>query len=106
VRDRLPGAPFGYQRPEPAWQLYPTNGEYTDFASVAHGALSFTPELSSGMEGATFYGFEFPDDESRLRTLFEDNLPFALDAIEAAATRCAGARRRPGWRRREWRWNR
>ncbi|MDF1503866.1 M14 family metallopeptidase, partial [Roseisolibacter sp. H3M3-2] len=84
VRDRLPGAPFGYQRPEPSWQLYPTNGEYTDFASVAHGTLAFTPEISSGMEGATFYGFEFPEDEARLRTLFEDNLPFALDAIEAA----------------------
>ncbi len=84
VRDRLPGAPLGYQRPEPGWQLYPTNGEYTDYAAGRFGALSFTPELTSGFEGATFYGFEFPDDEARLRTLFEDNLPFALDAIEAA----------------------
>ncbi|GLC28428.1 M14 family metallopeptidase [Roseisolibacter agri] len=84
VRDRLPGAPYGYQRPEPSWQLYPTNGEYTDFASERFGTVSFTPEISSGFEGATFYGFEFPDDEAKLRTLFEDNLPFALDAIEAA----------------------
>ena len=84
VRDRLPGAPYGYQRPEPAWQLYPTNGEYTDFASERFGTLAFTPEISSGFEGAQYYGFEFPEDESRLQTLFEDNLPFALDAIEAA----------------------
>lgn len=84
VLDRLPGAPYGYQRPSPAWLLYPTNGEYTDFATERFGTLAFTPEISSGFEGATYYGFEFPDDEERLRTLFEDNLPFALDAIEAA----------------------
>ncbi|MGZ8377470.1 MAG: M14 family metallopeptidase [Gemmatirosa sp.] len=84
VRDRLPGAPYGYQRPQPSWQLYPTNGDYNDFAADRFGTLSFTPEISSGFEGAAFYGFEFPEDEGRLRTLFEDNLPFALDAIEAA----------------------
>jgi hypothetical protein len=84
VRDRLPGAPYGYQRPQPSWQLYPTNGDYNDFAADRFGTLSFTPELTSGFEGAAYYGFEFPEDEARLRTLFEDNLPFALDAIEAA----------------------
>jgi hypothetical protein len=84
VRDRLPGAPYGYQRPQPSWQLYPTNGDYNDFAADRFGTLSFTPELSSGFEGESYYGFEFPEDEGRLRTLFEDNLPFALDAIEAA----------------------
>jgi hypothetical protein len=86
VRDLLPGAlPHGYQRPIPAWALYPTNGEYTDWASERFGTLAFTPELTSGVEGTNFYGFEFPDDEARLQRLFEDNLPFALDAIESAA---------------------
>jgi hypothetical protein len=86
VRDLLPGAPaHGYQRPQPAWRLYVANGEYTDYASERHGTLAFTPELTSGTEGANFYGFEFPDDEGRLARLFEDNLPFALDAMESAA---------------------
>ena len=84
VRDRLPGSNRDHYRPAPAWNLYPTNGEYTDWAYAEHGTIAFTPELSSGFEFGQFYGFDFPDDESRLATLFEDNLPFALDVLDAA----------------------
>ena len=84
VRDRLPGSNRDHYHPAPGWNLYPTNGEYTDWAYARHGSLAFTPELSSGFEFERFYGFDFPDDESRLATLFEDNLPFALDVLDAA----------------------
>ncbi|MFN2397658.1 MAG: M14 family metallopeptidase [Gemmatimonadaceae bacterium] len=84
VRDRLPGSNRDHYHPAPGWNLYETNGEYTDWAYTAHGAIAFTPELSSGFEHGTYYGFEFPDDETRLQTLFADNLPFALDVIAAA----------------------
>lgn len=84
VRDRLPGSNRDHYRPSPGWNLYPTNGEYTDWAYARHGVLAFTPELTSGFEFGQFYGFDFPDDESRLSTLFQDNLPFALDVLDAA----------------------
>ncbi|MGI9077921.1 MAG: M14 family zinc carboxypeptidase [Gemmatimonadaceae bacterium] len=84
VRDRLPGSNRDHYRPAPGWNLYPTNGEYTDWAYFAHGSIAFTPELSSGFEFGQFYGFDFPGDEPRLATLFEDNLPFALDVLDAA----------------------
>jgi hypothetical protein len=64
--------------------LYPTNGEYTDFASATFGTVSINPELTSGYGPDGYYGFEFPDDETLLQQLFTDNLPFALDAIEMA----------------------
>ena len=64
--------------------LYPTNGEYTDWASATFGTVSINPELSSGYGPAGYYGFEFPDDETLLQQLYTDNLPFALDAIEMA----------------------
>lgn len=85
VRDNLPGALRGYYRPEPSWNLYTTNGEYNDWAYARYGTISFTPELTSGFEGESYYGFEFPDDEGRLETVFQDNLPFALDVLESAA---------------------
>ncbi len=84
VRDRLPGSNRDHYHPAPGWNLYPTNGEYTDWAYAEHGSIAFTPELSSGFEFERFYGFDFPDDESRLATLFDDNLPFALDVLDAA----------------------
>ena len=85
VIDRLPGSPVTYYKPTVAWNLYTTNGEYTDWAYTRHGTLSFTPELTSGQSGNVYYGFEFPDDESLLQRLFLDNLPFALDVLAAAA---------------------
>jgi hypothetical protein len=84
VRDRLPGSGRAWYHPAPSWNLYPVNGDYNDFAYDSHGTISFTPELTSGYEDGRYYGFEFPDDEQKLQTVFEDNLPFALDVLESA----------------------
>ena len=84
VKDNLPGSSRAYDSPNTAWTLYTTNGEYNDWASAKYGTLSFTPEITSGYQNSTYYGFEFPDDEALLQQLFNDNLPFALDAIESA----------------------
>jgi hypothetical protein len=83
--DRVPGSDRAWYHPGPGWNLYATNGEYTDFAYAAAGSLAFTPELTSGFTNGGYYGFEFPDDEALIQTVFTDNLPFALDVIEAAA---------------------
>ncbi|MEK6612331.1 MAG: M14 family metallopeptidase [Gemmatimonadota bacterium] len=82
--DHLPGSRRTFYAPSTAWMLYPTNGEYTDWASSTFGTVSINPELSSGYGTAGYYGFEFPDDDTLLQQLFTDNLPFALDAIEMA----------------------
>ncbi|MEJ7809908.1 MAG: M14 family metallopeptidase, partial [Gemmatimonadaceae bacterium] len=84
VRDRLSGSPRDHYHPAPGWNLYPTNGEYTDWAYAEQRTLAFTVELTSGYEGRAYYGFEFPDDEPHLATMFADNLPFALDVLDAA----------------------
>jgi hypothetical protein len=85
VIDRLPGSNRDHYHPTPSWNLYATNGDYVDWAYGALGVLAFTPELSSGWEDSVFYGFDFPDDEQKLDRLFLDNLPFALDVLDAAA---------------------
>lgn len=84
VKDNLPGSARTYDSPNSGWTLYTTNGEYTDWASTKYGTVSFTPEITSGYTNSVYYGFEFPDDEPQLQQLFEDNLPFALDALESA----------------------
>lgn len=84
VRDNLPGSGRDHYHPAPSWNLYTTNGEYNDWAYARYGTISFTPELTSGFEGESYYGFEFPDDGTRLETVFRDNLPFALDVLESA----------------------
>jgi hypothetical protein len=84
VPDRLPGSLRSFYSPSTAWMLYPTNGEYTDWASATYGTVSINPELTSGYGPAGYYGFQFPDDETLLQQLFTENLPFALDAIEMA----------------------
>ncbi|MGH8698581.1 MAG: M14 family metallopeptidase, partial [Burkholderiales bacterium] len=65
VRDSVPASTIAYYHPGPGWHLYPTNGEYTEWAYRAHGSIAFTPELTSGCctpVGSLYYGFEFPDD--------------------------------------------
>lgn len=61
--------------------LYVTNGETTDYAHVATGALAWTPELSEGCDGC---GFVFPDDEALVQAEFERNLPFAQSVARSA----------------------
>lgn len=85
VRDNLPGSERDHYHPAWGWNLYPTNGEYTDWAYATFGTIAFTPELTSGFENNGYYGFEFPDNEPRLAQLFADNLPFALDLLDAAS---------------------
>jgi len=85
VGDNLPGSTLTYYHPGPGWQLYPTNGEYTDWAYRAHGTIAFTTELTSGCcADGLYYGFAFPDDSVLVEQVFRDNLPFALALIAAA----------------------
>jgi len=85
VRDNLPGSNLIYYHPGPGWQLYPTNGEYTDWAYRAHGTIAFTTELTSGCcTSGLYYGFDFPDDSVLVEQVFRDNLPFAQSVIAAA----------------------
>lgn len=84
VTDHLPGSTRTFYSPNTSWTLYPTNGEYNDWAAQQYGTIGFTPEISSGYGFTGYFGFEFPDDEAQLAQLFQDNLPFALDVIESA----------------------
>jgi hypothetical protein len=86
VRDSLAESIRPWYHPGPGWQLYPTNGEYTEWAYRTHGTLAFTVELTSGCcVGGASYGFLFPDDSAAIATVFADNLPFATAVLEAAA---------------------
>ena len=49
--------------------LYTTNGEQTDYAYAAYGALAITPELGEGNQDS---GFEFPDSEGEVQHEFTD----------------------------------
>ena len=102
VLDHLPGSQRSFYSPSTAWMLYPTNGEYTDWASTTFGTVSINPEITSGYGPLGYYGFELPDDEILLQQLFTDNLPFALDAIEMA--RDPGGYRSPTTGLRAERW--
>ncbi|MCP3944856.1 MAG: zinc carboxypeptidase [Desulfobacteraceae bacterium] len=67
--------------------LYPTNGDFTDWCYGGQGIPAYTVELTMGEDqDGNPYGFEFPDDESMVQTVFEDNLNFALCIAESAKT--------------------
>ncbi|HET8713892.1 MAG TPA: M14 family metallopeptidase [Gemmatimonadales bacterium] len=85
IVDNTPQTSIAHYHPGPGWNLYPTNGEYTDWAYRTHGTFSFTVELTSGCcAQAAYYGFEFPDDSALVDRVFRDNLPFALSLIAAS----------------------
>jgi hypothetical protein len=87
VTDSVPQSSLTYYHPGPGWNLYPTNGEYTDWAYREHGAVAYTPELTSGCcapGSGAYYGFVFPDDSGLVERVFRDNLPFARSVIAAA----------------------
>ncbi|MEA2450947.1 MAG: hypothetical protein QOG63_2879 [Thermoleophilaceae bacterium] len=82
--------------PEPAAQLYTTNGDITDDAYKRHGILAYTVELDGGSGdpvGGTDGsdpnyvpgGFVFQDREADVQAEFEKNLPFALDLARSAS---------------------
>lgn len=102
VIDRLPSSRRSFYAPATAWMLYPTNGEYTDWASTTFGTISINPEVTSGYGPSGYYGFEFPDDNTLLEQLFTDNLPFALDAIEMAGNPAAYRSPTTGLRADRW----
>ena len=85
VTDSVPGSPHDHYHPGPGWNLYATNGEYTDWAYRTYGTIAFTMELTSGccLQGL-YYGFEFPDDSALVERVFRDNLPFARSLIDAS----------------------
>ena len=86
IMDGLPEGTIDRYHPGPGWNLYPTNGEYTDWAYRADGTIAFTVELTSGCcANGLGYGFEFPDDSARVEQVFRDNLPFALSLIAASS---------------------
>jgi len=87
VIDSLPNSVLTHYHPGPSWNLYPTNGEYTEWAYRAHGTIAFTPELTGGCctpDSSLYYGFVFPDDSALVERVFRDNLPFARAVIAAA----------------------
>jgi len=87
VRDSVPASIRSAYHPGPGWTLYPTNGEYTEWAYRAHQTIAFTTELTSGCctpDSGYYYGFAFPDDSALVERVFRDNLPFAVAAIQAA----------------------
>lgn len=86
IMDAGPEETIDRYHPGPGWNLYPTNGEYTDWAYRAYGTIAFTVELTSGCcANGLGYGFEFPDDSARVEQVFRDNLPFALSLIAASS---------------------
>lgn len=87
VLDHLPNSNLTYYHPGPGWNLYPTNGEYTDWAYRAHATIALTPELTSGCctpDSNLYYDFRFPDDSALVEQVFRDNLPLAVAMIASA----------------------
>jgi hypothetical protein len=83
VKDSLVNA--GYD-PGVGADLYTTNGEFTDWSYEKIKIPAYTIEVTLGEDpDGTVYGFEFPDNEEMLQTVFNDNLEFALCMAESAA---------------------
>ena len=60
-----------------------TNGEFSDWCYDVTRTPAYILELTLGRDADdNFYGFEFPDDEGMVQTVFEDNLEFALDQFK------------------------
>jgi hypothetical protein len=74
----------GYQ-PEVGADIYITNGDFTDWSYLVADVPSHTVEVTLGEDAeGNFYGFELPDDEDLVQTVFQDNLEFALCVAESA----------------------
>ena len=86
--DANPAVP-GYD-PDISAELYTTNGDTDTHATVAHGTLGFTPEMTTcetvsdsipddeWLSEDCLSGFNFPDDEELIQAEFEKNIPFAM----------------------------
>ncbi|SCL32720.1 Immune inhibitor A peptidase M6 [Micromonospora nigra] len=94
--DANPAVP-GYD-PDLSAELYTTNGDTDTHATVRHGTLGFTPEMSTCQAAAAsdpddewlpedcVSGFIFPDDEKLIAAEVAKNLPFALSVATSART--------------------
>ncbi len=92
IPDSLPGSANTYYHPGPGWHLYPTNGEYTEYAYRTFRTAAFTVELTAGCcVGGHAYGFSFPDDDALLGRMASDNIPFALTLLREASNLTANA---------------
>jgi len=86
VFDRTIGTSRPFYTAGPGWQLYPVNGDYTEWLYQEMGTFAFTVELTAGCcDGGDDYGFVFPDDSAQIAQVVSDNIPFAVSVIEAAA---------------------
>ncbi|MDH5195969.1 MAG: M14 family zinc carboxypeptidase [Gemmatimonadota bacterium] len=84
IRDGLPESARRAYHPGPGWQLYPTNGDYTEWAYLTHRTLAYTVELTAGCcVAGESYGFLFPDDSAAIARVVGDNLPFAVAVLES-----------------------
>lgn len=86
IKDSVPGSVNDHYHPGPGWHLYPTNGDYADWAYGEFGTVAYTLELTAGccLTGGAYYGFEFPDDDPLLSQVARDAQPFALGLLQAA----------------------
>ncbi|MDG4831448.1 M14 family zinc carboxypeptidase [Solwaraspora sp. WMMD1047] len=92
--DANPAVP-GYD-PDISAELYTTNGDTDTHATVRHGTLGFTPEMSTCQTISNLYpddeweaadcasGFNFPDDEELIAQEVAKNIPFALSVANSA----------------------
>ena len=53
VTDSVPGSAIDHYHPGPGWNLYTTNGEYTDWAYRTYGTIAFTTELTRALIAAS-----------------------------------------------------
>ena len=93
-RDENNPAIPGYD-PDLSAELYTTNGDITDDALEVDGTQAYTVELTGGFGPAVGGtdgthpnrvpgGFVFPDSETEVETVFQENLEFALDLARSA----------------------
>src|SRR3954447_20390748 len=72
-------------QPDQASDLYVTHGETVDWAYFQFGTIGFTPELdTAATAGASGSSFVFPDDEAKVRAVFDKNLDLALNMANSA----------------------
>lgn len=91
--DAHPAVP-GYD-PDISAELYTTNGETDNHATVKYGTLAVTPEMTTCETASAsnpddewlpedcVSGFNFPDDEKLIQAEFAKNLPFALSVAKS-----------------------
>jgi hypothetical protein len=81
-------AVFPYQ-PQRSSDLYESNGDTIDNAYLNYGIIGWTPEMDTCATGGDVPGcpgFSYPDDEAKIKAVFDKNLAFALNAAHSLTT--------------------